>query len=161
MRMSAFQATGAERLVAANPGTDLFPGRELPFGHGFGKLPAELSSDEQLRRYLAAPLTIYLGTDDDAPDDNFDTSAEGMLQGSGRHQRGLACYWSGKTLAELKGWTFAWRLVEAPGVGHDHQLMFDHPACEQALFGSTPSGRPPQPGGQPQAGDAKGQPRRR
>ncbi len=136
MRMSAFLETGAERLVAANPGTDLFPVRSRPFGYGFGGLPEDLSSDDRLRQYLAAPLTIYLGTADDAPDEDFDTSATGMLQGSGRHQRGLACYWTGRTLAELRGWPFAWRLVEANGVGHDHEKMFAHPNCEQALFGS-------------------------
>ncbi|MBK8097084.1 MAG: hypothetical protein IPK26_08255 [Planctomycetes bacterium] len=141
MRMSAFHDTGAVRLVAANPGTDLFPTRSLPFGHGFGSLPQELSDDTQLQRYLAAPLTIYLGTADDVPDENFDQSAEGMAQGAGRHQRGLACYWMGKTLAELKGWRFGWQLVEAPGVGHDHEKMFAHPACGLALFGAAAPGK--------------------
>lgn len=135
MRMSAFQDTGAERLVAANPGTDLFPGRELPFGYGFGELPDELASDERLRRYLAAPLTIYLGTADDQPDDYFDGSEHAMQQGSGRHQRGLACYWTGRTIAAARGWEFGWRLVEAPGVGHDHERMFAHARCGEALFG--------------------------
>jgi len=136
MRMSAFMDTGAERLVAANPGTDLFPLRSMPFGYGFGGLPEELSNDDAIRRYLAAPLTIYLGTADDQPDENFETSERGMAQGSGRHQRGLACYWTAKTLAESRGWTFGWRLVEAQGVGHDHEKMFDHPNCELALYGT-------------------------
>lgn len=141
MRMSAFQDTGAERLVAANPGTDLFPLRSRPFGYGFGGLPDELSNDERIRRYLAAPLTIYLGTADDAPDEDFETSDNGMQQGGGRHQRGLACYWTAKTVAELRGWPFGWRLVEAPGIGHDHELMFQHPNCERALFDT--GGLPP------------------
>jgi pimeloyl-ACP methyl ester carboxylesterase len=136
MRMSAFQDTGAERLVAANPGTDLLPLRTRPFGYGFGALPEELANDTRIRRYLAAPLSIYLGTADDVADENFEISENGMAQGAGRHQRGLACYWTGKTLAESRGWEFGWRLVEAPGIGHDHQLMFDHPNCEQALFGT-------------------------
>jgi pimeloyl-ACP methyl ester carboxylesterase len=139
MRMAAFQDTGAVRLVAANPGTDLFPTRSLPFGHGFGSLPPELSDDAQLQRYLAAPLTIYLGTADDVPDENFDTSPEGMAQGAGRHQRGLACYWTARTLAEVKGWRFGWQLVEAPGVEHDHEKMFAHASCEVALFGPKPA----------------------
>jgi pimeloyl-ACP methyl ester carboxylesterase len=141
MRMSAFQDTGAERLVAANPGTDLFPLRSRPFGYGFGGLPEELSSDERIRRYLAAPLTIYLGTADDAPDEDFETSDNGMQQGAGRHQRGLGCYWTAKTVAELRGWPFGWRLVEAPGIGHDHELMFQHPNCEKALLDT--GGLPP------------------
>jgi pimeloyl-ACP methyl ester carboxylesterase len=138
MRMSAFQDTGAERLVAANPGTVLLPVRSMPFGYGFGALPEELANDERLQRYLEAPLTIYLGTADDAPDEHFDGSAHGMQQGGGRHQRGLACYWTGKTVAELRGWKFGWQLVEAPGVGHDHARMFAHAQCAAALLGAAP-----------------------
>jgi hypothetical protein len=139
MRMTAFQDTGAVRQVAMNPGSDLFPTRELPFGYGFGGLPDELSDEAAMKRYLAAPLTIFLGTADDKPDEYFDQSDNAMHQGNGRHQRGLACYWSAKTLAEVKGWPFHWQLVEAPGIEHDHLKMFDSPACERALFGEQPA----------------------
>jgi poly(3-hydroxybutyrate) depolymerase len=142
MRMTAFQETGAVRHVAINPGSDLFPTRELPFGYGFGGLPAELSDDAAIQRYLAAPLTIFLGTADDKPDEYFDQSDHAMQQGNGRHQRGLACYWSARTLAATKGWPFGWQLVEAPGLEHDHLRMFDSPACEQALFGGQPVPQP-------------------
>ncbi|MEW5883946.1 MAG: hypothetical protein AB1725_06955 [Armatimonadota bacterium] len=134
-RMSAFQATGAERHVAANPGFHLFPTRDLPFGYGFGNLPDELSSDDILKRYLAAPLTIYLGTADNGPDQYFDSSENAMKQGEGRYQRGKACFALAKELAEKRGWPFNWRLVEAEGVAHDHEKMFDHPKCAEALFG--------------------------
>lgn len=145
MRMSAFLDTGAVRLVAANPGSALFPTREMKFGYGFGGLPDELANDERLRRYLAAPLTLFLGTADDAPDEDFDGSAEAMQQGSGRHQRGLALYWMARTVAAERGWPFGWRLVEAPGVGHDHEKMFEHANCAAALFGTstTPVTPPP------------------
>lgn len=97
---------------------------------------------ERLKRYLAAPLTLYLGTADDAPDENFDASAEATLQGSGSHQRGLACYWYAQGLAAARGWPCAWQLVEAPGDGHDHEKMFEHERCALALFG-TPTGTTP------------------
>lgn len=139
MRMSAFQDTGAERIVAANPGTDLFPTREMDFGYGFGKLPPELASDERLRAYLAAPLTLYLGTADDHPDEDLDVSPEGNRQGVGRFQRGHAAFALGRELAREHGWPFRWRLVEADGVPHDHEKMFAHPACEDALFGAAPA----------------------
>lgn len=142
LRMSAFQETGAVRLVAANPGSALFPTLEQEFGYGFGSLPASLASEERLKRYLAAPLTLYLGTADDVPDENFDASAEASRQGSGRHQRGLACYWYAQGLAASRGWPCAWRLVEAPGVGHDHEKMFDHERCALALFGSPTAPTP-------------------
>jgi dienelactone hydrolase len=65
VRMSAFQDTGAVRLVAANPGSVLLPTTDVPFGYGFGGLPPELANDARLQRYLAAPLTLYLGTGED------------------------------------------------------------------------------------------------
>jgi pimeloyl-ACP methyl ester carboxylesterase len=140
VRCAAFAAIGAERIVAANPGSVLLPTREQPFGYGFGGLPAELSDDERLRAYLAAPLTLYLGTGDDHADENFDRSQEAMAQGSGRHQRGLALWWSARALAVQRGWPCNWRLVEAVGVGHDHERMFEHGQCGVALFGEPAAG---------------------
>ena len=134
-RMSAFQDTGAVRHVAANPGSELFPTRDLPFGYGFGGLPPTLADDTALKRYLAVPLTLYLGTADDRPDEYFDQSPNAMKQGGGRLQRGRACFAAASKLAKERGWPFHWRIVEAKGVGHDHQKMFDHAACEAALFG--------------------------
>jgi poly(3-hydroxybutyrate) depolymerase len=135
MRMSAFQAAGVERFVAANPGTDLFPRRDWKFGFGFGALPESLSNDAQLQNYLAAPLTLYLGTADNFNEGDLDMSPEAMLQGDGRLQRGRAAFAAGKKLAAEHRWKFAWRLVEAEGIDHDHQKMFANEQCESALFG--------------------------
>ena len=137
VRMSAVQDTGAVRLVAANPGSVLLPTTDVPFGYGFGGLPPELANDARLQRYLAAPLTLYLGTGDDRDDEWFDKSKDAMAQGTGRHQRGLCLYWTARTLAAARGWPFGWRLVEAPGVEHDHEAMFAHAMCEVALFGDA------------------------
>jgi cyanophycinase len=63
-RMAAFLPADAVRIVAANPGTLIFPNRDAEFPLGFGGLPDELGGDEALRRYLAAPLTLYLGDQD-------------------------------------------------------------------------------------------------
>ncbi len=134
-RMSAFQVTGAVRHIAANAGSHLFPTRGMKFGYGFGGLPDELADDAMLKRYLAAPLTLYQGTADAGPDDYFDASETAMQQGAGRYQRGKACFEQARALAAAKGWTFAWRFVEADGVGHDHERMFDHAASADALFG--------------------------
>jgi pimeloyl-ACP methyl ester carboxylesterase len=135
MRMSAFEDTGAERIVAANPGTNLFPTREMKFGWGFGGLPDQLSSDDVLKRYLAAPLTLYLATEDDHEDEYLDMSPESVMQGPGRYQRGKKAFALAQALAKEKAWTCNWRLVEAPGVDHDHTKMFEHERCEEALFG--------------------------
>jgi pimeloyl-ACP methyl ester carboxylesterase len=133
VRMAAFGQPRATSLVAANPGSLLMPTSDLPFGYGFGGLPSELVKEQRLKDYLAAPLTLYLGTMDNVQDEYLDVSSQAMMQGPGRHQRGLACFNMAKQLAEERGWSFGWRLVEAEGIGHDHQAMFDHPNCEVAL----------------------------
>lgn len=142
VRCAAFADLGAERIVAANPGSVLLPTTAAPFGYGFGGLPAELASDARIRAYLAAPLTLYLGTGDDGHDEWLDTSADAMAQGSGRHQRGLTLWVTAKALAAQKGWPFGWRLVEAQGVAHEHADMFAHAKCEEALFGPTAAASP-------------------
>ncbi|MFO0917961.1 MAG: hypothetical protein U0872_06550 [Planctomycetaceae bacterium] len=135
MRTSAFVDTGAARIVAANPGTDLFPVPDAAYPLGFGGLPAELASDRQLRHYLAQPLTLYLGSGDIVRDEYLDVSPESDLQGKTRWERGQNAYATAKRLAAEKGWTFNWRLVVADGVDHDHEKMFNNPACADALFG--------------------------
>jgi len=135
VRLAGFYDSGAVRIVASNAGSALFPTREAPFGYGYGNVPAELSSDEMIKNYLAQPLTLYLGTEDNKPDEYFDESEEAMKQGGGRYQRNQAVYAKAKALATDKGWKFNWRIVEAPGVGHDHEKMFNHERAEEALFG--------------------------
>jgi poly(3-hydroxybutyrate) depolymerase len=135
-RMAAFQDTGAERLVAANPSSWPFPTRVLDYAYGFGGLPESLSNDDMIRKYLARPMTVYLGTADNTPDDNTDMSDGALVEGPARYQRGLAFFQFAKTIASRKGWAFNWNLAEAEGVNHDHGKMFDHPACEKALFGA-------------------------
>jgi poly(3-hydroxybutyrate) depolymerase len=95
-RMSGFVSTGARRVVAANPGSHLFPTRDQPFPYGFGGLPDELSNDDALRRHLAQPLTIYLGTGDVIQDANFPRGAEAMKQGDSRYQRGKNAFKAGQ-----------------------------------------------------------------
>jgi poly(3-hydroxybutyrate) depolymerase len=134
-RMSGFIQTGANRLVAANPGGYLFPTPAAPFPYGFGGLATELAGEEAMRRYLAQPLTIYLGTDDTDRDADLDKSADADRQGGNRLERGRNAFDAAHRLAERNGWSFQWRLVEAQGVGHDAAAMFDNPKCASALFG--------------------------
>jgi dienelactone hydrolase len=134
-RIAGFVETGAAGIVSANPGSLLFPTRRLPFPYGFGGLPDDLSDDEAIRRYLAQPLTIFLGAEDTRRDENLDISPEADLQGSSRRERGRRAYEAGRKLAVAKGWEFRWVLIEARGVGHDRCLMFDSPESEVALFG--------------------------
>jgi len=135
VRMAAFLPGEARRIVASNPGSDLFPTRDQPFGYGFGGLPEALSDDKVLKAYLAAPLTLYLGTDDIYPRPSFDDSPDGMRQGQHRLERGRNCYLFAKELAQRKGWPFNWRKVETPGIGHDAAYMFAAREVEDAIFG--------------------------
>ena len=135
VRMAAFLPGEAKRIVAGNPGSHLFPTRDQEFGYGFGGLPAELSNDEVLRRYLAAPVTFYLGTDDIYPRPSFDDSPPAMKQGPHRLARGRACFDAAQKLARERGWAFNWRKVETPGIGHDAAFMFAAKEVEDALFG--------------------------
>lgn len=125
VRMAAFSQDGASRVIAANPGSELFPTTDRPFGYGFGKLPAELSDEAAIKRYLAQPLTLMLGTADDHPDEYFDDSPEAMKQGKSRYERGKNVFNFARDLAKKNGWPFNWRLVEVKGVDHDHKKMFD------------------------------------
>jgi len=145
MRMAAFQELGAERIVAANAGSCLVPTRDAKFGYGFGGLPESLSSDDVLKRYLAAPLTLYLALDDNGHDEWLDTSEPAMKQGPGRLQRNRAAFAAAEKLAAEKKWPFAWRKVEVEGIGHDHEKMFAHALVEEALFGPKKTEKPPVP----------------
>lgn len=133
-RMAAFLPGQAQRIVATNPGTLIFPTRDVPFQFGFGQLPDGLSDEAWIKKYLAAPLTLYLGTADTGLT-NLDVTPQAMAQGSTRIERGRACFAMGQALAREQGWPFGWRLVEAEGIGHSSAAMFDHPQAEEALFG--------------------------
>ena len=134
-RLAAFMPGAARRIVAANPGSELFPTRDLPFAYGFGGLPESLAGDEALRAYLAAPLTLYLGLADTVQDREFDHSATAMRQGASRLERGRACFRLARELAAARGWPCNWRKVEIAGVGHSAGRMFAGAEAGAALFG--------------------------
>jgi pimeloyl-ACP methyl ester carboxylesterase len=140
-RMTAFVGADVRNIVVANPSAYLCPTRDEDYPYGFRDLPDELVDDGRLQRYLARPMTIYLGTADTERDQDLDKSAGADRQGKSRLERGRNVYREARELAEKKGWEFGWRLVEAPGIGHDHTAMFNDPACEIALFGRGGSPR--------------------
>jgi dienelactone hydrolase len=135
-RFAAFYPNEAKRIVAANPGSHLYPRRDWKFRYGFGGLPAELSDDATLQRYLAAPLTFYLGTGDILTDtENLDRTPDAQRQGAFRLARGRNCFEFAQKLAAERGWTFNWRKVETPGIGHDGGAMFAAAEMADALLG--------------------------
>ena len=135
MRLAAMFPTDAQRCVVANPGSDLFPRRDWKYGYGFGGLPAELSDDAALQRYLAAPLTLCLGLKDTDPQHpELDRSTAAERQGTCRLERGRACFEFAQKLAAERGWTFNWRKVEVPGIAHDGRAMLAAKEVQAALF---------------------------
>jgi poly(3-hydroxybutyrate) depolymerase len=134
-RLAGCLELDARGLVAANPGTNLFPSRSQQYPYGFGGLDGPFADEAALKRYIEQPLTIYLGTADTARDPNLDVSPQADSQGRNRYERGRNAFTAARRLAEENGWTCRWRLVEAPDVPHDHELMFNHEACRRALFG--------------------------
>jgi len=134
IRFAGFMPTEAKRIVVANAGTHLFPTTDAEYPLGFGKVPEKLRDAAALRRYLAQPLTIYLGTNDTEQDEHLDVSEEAKRQGSCRYERGRNNFQAAEELARQHGWEFRWKLVEAPGIEHDSKKMFGHPNCVKALF---------------------------
>ena len=131
-RLAAFVPTEAKRIVVANPGSYVFPGLDIAAPYGLGKVYAGADGEAELKRYLAQPLTIYLGEGDTREDDR-DNSPDALAQGTSRHQRGVNAFNAGKALARARGWPFKWRLVELPGVGHSARKMFAAPQASAAL----------------------------
>lgn len=135
MRLAALYPMEARRIVACNPGSDLFPRRDWKFGYGFGGLPKDLSDDAALQRYLAAPLTLCLGLNDNDPQHpELDRSVAAELQGKFRLERGRHCFEFARQLAQTNGWQFNWRKVEVPGIAHDGKAMLAAPQVQAALF---------------------------
>jgi len=132
-RMAAFIDSDAERLIAMASGSTMFPTRDMDFGLGFGNLPDELSNDGRIRRYLALPMTIYIGTGD--VELSQLPQGEAYEQGVHRYSRNLRWFNQAMDLAYEKKWTFNWRLVIADGPGHSPREMFDHAQVGNALFG--------------------------
>ena len=140
MRLAALYPMEAKRIVACNPGSDLFPRRDWKFGYGFGGLPKDLSDDAALQRYLAAPLTLCLGLNDNDPQHpELDRSAPAELEGAFRLARGRNCFDFAQKLAQTNGWQFNWRKVEVPGIAHDGKAMLAATQVQAALLGTEKS----------------------
>lgn len=133
-RMAAFMPMQARRIVIANPSTHVMPSLRVRAPYGLGGIYHGTEAKEVLRRYLEAPVTIYLGADDnDDNAENLATHRAAMAQGSNRHERGMNAFNTGKAAAASNNWKFNWRLVEAPGVGHSARGMFGSDRAVEAL----------------------------
>lgn len=132
-RFAAFVPNKARHIIIANPSTYLWPSRDERFPYGFGGLPADLARDAMLQHYLAQPVTILLGTADVERSGDLNTRPGAERQGENRHARGHNVYRAAQALAQERGWTFGWRLVEVPDVAHSARRIFGSAQALQAL----------------------------
>lgn len=140
-RVAAFAPMQAKRIVIANPSSHVMPSLDVKAPYGLGGAYPRAEGTAALRRYLQQPVTILLGgADDDEDAEDLSKTKEAMQQGATRLQRGLNAYRAGKKAAAERGWTFNWRLVEIPGVGHSARRMLSSAETEDAL-GIASAGR--------------------
>ncbi|KWC17152.1 hypothetical protein [Burkholderia ubonensis] len=123
---------GVARIVIANPSTWVMPSVTDAAPFGFGGLGPAHAGDDALRAYLAQPVTVLLGTDD-IGGTHLVHGSEADGQGANRYARGLNAFRAARAVAAQRGWTFNWRLVEAPGIGHDAARLFASPAARRAV----------------------------
>jgi pimeloyl-ACP methyl ester carboxylesterase len=130
-----------DKMIIANPSTHVWPSltEKATYGFGGGYFSTQ-ESEALLKDYLADPITIYLGAEDDNTDDaDLATGEAAMRQGSNRLERGLNAYDAAKKLAASKGWEFNWELVKAPGVGHTASGMLQSTALRDAIKIKAPA----------------------
>lgn len=134
-RFAAFTPHAARHVIIANPSTYLWPSLTERFPYGFGGLPAAMTGDAALQRYLAQPVTLLLGTADIERGADLNVREGAERQGYNRLERGHNAFRAAQQLAQQRGWTFNWRLVEVPDVGHSARRMFGSIEALESLAG--------------------------
>lgn len=125
------------RIVVANPSLHVWPDLDIAAPNGFRGVFAPEEAERRLQDYLAAPVTIYLGSDDTGAR-YLVTSDPAMAQGRNRLERGLNVFEAARAAAAERGWAFGWRLKIAEGVGHSSRGMLTAPTALEALGLGTP-----------------------
>lgn len=132
-RISAYSMPfDVDRIIIANPSVHVAPSLSEPAPYGFGELFEGNEGESRLRYYLGLPITIYMGQEDTRSKNLVVTKAANR-QGANRLLRGRNIYHRAKQLADELNWSFNWRLVEAPGVGHSSRGMLQAPEMIIAL----------------------------
>jgi hypothetical protein len=131
-RVAAFVPTGARRIVIANPSTYVLPRLDVDAPYGLGGVYAPRTAESVLRRYLAAPVTIFLGREDTG-ERMLAKGRDARAQGETRYDRGLNTFAMARQEARARGFAFNWRLVEVPGVGHNAGRMYSSPQALEAI----------------------------
>lgn len=121
-RFAAFAAPAKlRRVIAANAGWYTLPDLETKWPSGLKGAPGDAAV---LRAWLAADMTILLGTMDTDPNHaSLNRDPENMVQGPHRLARGVNFYAEGRASAARLGLPFGWSIDYAPGIAHDNGGM--------------------------------------
>lgn len=131
-RVAAYdRPEGVKRIVIANPSTHVLPTTDEEVPYGFGGFPAP-EATEMIRRYLAAPVTIFLGEEDTGEED-LTRNEQADRQGENRLERGERTFEMARQVAADHGWDFNWRLIHADDVGHSGRGMLQSDDLIDAL----------------------------
>lgn len=147
-RVAAFEQPDARRIVLANASSYVLPlvgsypeGEETPYG--MGGVYAAAEEQTKLRGYLGMPVTIYLGSRDNDPDDpDLSMKPESQRQGAQRRHRGERTFMLGRRQAAALGCAFGWQLVYAPDGEHSTtQMIRSRRVLEAMNFSDAPEDR--------------------
>lgn len=132
-RLSAYSPIeGADRIVIANPSVYVAPLLAEAAPYGFERVFPSEEAQARLRKYLALPITVYLGQEDTG-EKNLVENEAAFRQGENRLDRGRTVFQLAQDVARERDWPFNWRLVEVPGVGHSSGGMLRAEAFPDAL----------------------------
>lgn len=135
-RIAAFGPDIFDKIIIANPSTHVRASLTEDMPYGFDGYFSSAREEAMLRDYLADPVTIYLGGDDNDPNaPELAGSAAAMRQGDDRLERGQFVYNEAEQLAASKGWDFNWEMVIADDVGHSTRGMLNAPEFQEAFDG--------------------------
>ena len=110
-----------EHAISANAGWYTMPERGNDFPYG---LKGTVVTVEQLRKNLARPLVILLGTQDTDPNHrSLRRTPEAMAQGRHRFERGHTFYEFAKKQAAALKVDFGWSIELVEGVAHSNEGM--------------------------------------
>lgn len=141
-RVAAYAAPAdAARIIVANPSTHVLPTAAENAPYGF-----DMVTDDQLdateaallKAYLAAPVTVFLGSEDTGTED-LASGAAAMRQGVNRLDRGQKTFAMAQEVARLNALPFGWRLVVAEGIGHEGGRMMRSPEMLEAMAPGLPA----------------------
>jgi pimeloyl-ACP methyl ester carboxylesterase len=134
-RLAAYHTPpNTQRFIVANPSSQPRANLAEPVPYGFSGFPSGFNPLEMMKRYLAAPVTVYLGMLDNNPaDPELSHAAGAERQGAHRLARGNFVFEEAQTAAAFHGVEFGWRRVYAEGVGHDSSGMIEHAKMFDAM----------------------------